>query len=118
MSETSTAMAAMDTEMRGAVPDSVVEYASRDGELFDAYLAWRSSILDTGVIPRTQKLLMVIALLTAQKDIDPLKMYAGIARSEGATGAQIKEALRVGILFSGGAGVAAAANVASLLDES
>jgi alkylhydroperoxidase/carboxymuconolactone decarboxylase family protein YurZ len=35
-------------------------------------------------------------------------MYAEIARNEGATGAEIRDAMRVGILFSGGPGIVAA----------
>lgn len=99
------------------VVEAHARYASVDEELYDAYLAWRGSMLDTGTIPRKDKLLMVIALLTAQRDIGPLKVYAQIARSHGASAQELKEALRVGVLFSGGAGVDAASSVVDLLSD-
>ncbi|MYW96106.1 carboxymuconolactone decarboxylase family protein [Amycolatopsis rubida] len=108
----------MKSEIGSSLPASHIEYAQRDEELFTAYLAWRSSVLDGGVIPRYQKLLMVVALCTAQKNIDPLRLYAETARSQGASAQELKEALRVGVLFSGGAGIDAASHVAHLLDES
>ncbi|RZL84702.1 MAG: carboxymuconolactone decarboxylase family protein [Rhodococcus sp. (in: high G+C Gram-positive bacteria)] len=110
-------LTAMKSELGENLPDSHAAYESVDPELFENYLAWRSSILDTGTIPRAQKLLMVIALLTAQKSIPALKVYSAIARSQGVTAQELKEALRVGILFSGGAGVDAASNVTDLLRE-
>ncbi|RNM12168.1 carboxymuconolactone decarboxylase family protein [Nocardioides pocheonensis] len=106
---------AMQAEMGEHVVEAHAQYATVDEELYDAYLAWRSAMLDSGTIPRKDKLLMVIALLTAQRDIMPLKLYAQIARSQGATAQELKEALRVGILFSGGAGVDAASSVVDLL---
>ena len=117
MNEKSNAHSAMDEELGEALPRALTEYAAVDEELFNAYLAWRSSILDDGLIPRSQKLLMVVALLTAQRDGGPLRLYAEIARSQGVSAAELKEALRVGILFSGGAGVDTAAGVVDLLRE-
>lgn len=117
MNTKSESMAAMRAELGEGLPDSLAEYAEIDEELFDAYLAWRSSILDDGLIPRAQKLLMVVALLTAQRDAGPLRLYAEIARSQGVSAAELKEALRVGILFSGGSGVDAASQVVDLLRD-
>jgi alkylhydroperoxidase/carboxymuconolactone decarboxylase family protein YurZ len=117
VTDTSPTIASMKAESGAALPESHVEYARVDEELFTSYLAWRSTILDTGVIPRHQKLLMVVALMTAQKSIEPLKLYAAIARSQGATVQELKEALRVGILFSGGAGIDAASHVVHLIEE-
>jgi alkylhydroperoxidase/carboxymuconolactone decarboxylase family protein YurZ len=110
-------LSAMRAELGATLPDSHAEYAEKDSELFSAYLAWRSTVLDGGVIPRVQKLLMVVALLTARRDVEPLKLYAEIARSQGASAQELKEALRVGILFSGGAGVDAASHVVHLLED-
>lgn len=118
MNQDSPAHGAMQAELGSSMPDSLAEYARHDEELFTAYLSWRSTVLDRGVIPRTQKLLMVVALLTAQKDVEALKLYAAIARSQGATAQELKEALRVGILFSGGAGVEAASNLVHLMEDS
>jgi alkylhydroperoxidase/carboxymuconolactone decarboxylase family protein YurZ len=101
-----------------ALPQSHVEYAERDPELFAAYNdVWRRTCLEAGALSKTHKLLMVVALLTAQKNTGPLKVYASIARAEGATAQELKEALRVGVLFSGGAGIDAAAAVAGLLED-
>jgi alkylhydroperoxidase/carboxymuconolactone decarboxylase family protein YurZ len=109
------------TLMRGEVgsnlPESHIEYARRDSELFDAYLAWRGTILDDGALPKKYKLLMVVSLLVAHRDEGPLKLYASQARAEGASAGELKEALRVGVLFSGGPGVHTAASVWQLLDE-
>ncbi|RYE41592.1 MAG: carboxymuconolactone decarboxylase family protein [Hyphomicrobiales bacterium] len=117
MTDTPSPLNAMQAEVGDALPQSHVDYAERDPDMFTAYLAWRATCLDSGAITRTQKLLMVVAMLTAQKDSAPLRVYASIARSEGATVEELKEALRVGVLFSGGAGIDAAANVADLLDK-
>ncbi len=99
-------------EIGNPLPDAVSRYTDIDPELFRAYRAYRSAILDGGVVPRKDKLLMAIAILTATKQGDAMGMYASIARKEGATGAEIREALRVGVLFSGGPGIAAAAQTA------
>ena len=117
MTETSPILARMMAESGPALPDSHLEYARADEELFAAYHQWRGAILDTGAIPRHYKLLMVVALMTAQKSTDPLRVYASIARSQGATAQELKEALRVGVLFSGGAGIDAASHVADLIRE-
>jgi len=115
VTETSPTLAAMKSEVGASLPESHLQYAQVDEELFTSYLAWRGSILDTGVIPRQQKLLMVVAMMTAQKEIGPLRVYASIAKAQGATVQELKEALRVGVLFSGGAGIDAASHVADLL---
>ncbi|MFV0457389.1 MAG: carboxymuconolactone decarboxylase family protein [Actinomycetales bacterium] len=117
MSDDSPTLARMLNEVGSALPQSHVDYARVDEELFAAYHEWRGTILDTGVIPRHYKLLMVVALMTAQKSTDPLRLYASIARSQGATAQELKEALRVGVLFSGGAGIDAASHVADLITE-
>ena len=117
MSEIPSPLAAMNAEVGAALPQSHTDYAERDPELLTSYLAWRDTCLKSGAIPRTHKLLMVVALLTAQKSVGPLRVYASIARSQGATAQELKEALRVGVLFSGGAGIDAAASVADLLDN-
>lgn len=116
MSDDSPTLAAMNAEVGAALPHSHAEYAGRDEEMFASYLAWRDTCLSDGAISRTQKLLMVVALLVAQRAGDPVRVYASIARSQGATAQELKEALRVGVLFSGGAGIDAAAHVADLLD--
>lgn len=117
MSETSPILARMLDEVGSSLPQSHLDYARADEELFAAYHEWRGAILDTGVIPRRYKLLMVVALMTAQKSTEPLKLYASIARSQGASAQELKEALRVGVLFSGGAGIDAASHVADLISE-
>jgi len=117
MSDTSPTIARMLDEVGSSLPESHLNYARADEELFAAYHEWRGTILDTGVIPRHYKLLMVVALMTAQKSADPLRVYASIARSQGATAQELKEALRVGVLFSGGAGIDAASHVADLISE-
>lgn len=109
---------AMQAEVGAALPPSHAAYALQDPDLFRSYLAWRDTCLSDGALTRTQKLLMVIALLTAQKNADAMRVYASIALSQGASREELKEALRVGILFSGGAGIDAAAHVADLLDLS
>jgi alkylhydroperoxidase/carboxymuconolactone decarboxylase family protein YurZ len=115
--EMNDSLKAMKAELGEHVPDAHARYAIVDEELYVAYLAWRSSILDEGVIPRKDKLLMAVALLTAQRDVMPVKLYSEIARSQGATAQELKEALRVGILFSGGAGVDTASSVVHLLTD-
>lgn len=102
----------INAEIGKALPDAVSEYTRIDPELFRAYRDFRSVILDRGVVPRKDKLLMAIAILTATKQGDAMWMYASIAREEGATPEEIREALRVGVLFSGGPGIAAAAETA------
>jgi len=94
------------------LPHAVAEYTKVDPAMFSAYREFRSELLDTGTLPRRLKLLMAISILTATKQGEAMDMYASIARQEGATPAEIREALRVGILFSGGPGIAAAASVA------
>ena len=54
-----------------------------------------------------------MAILTTHHQGDAMHMYAAIAKSEGATSAEILDALRVGILFSGGPGIVAASGVAA-----
>jgi 4-carboxymuconolactone decarboxylase len=115
MTETLDARATMDAELRGGLPDAIGEYAQHDPELFTAYLSWRAAMLADGAIEHKTKLLMVVSILAAMKDLEPLRLYSRIARAEGASADELKEALRVGVLFSGGAGVAAAAGVAELL---
>lgn len=95
------------------LPAEISAYTDIDPEMFRAYRQYRSALLDEGVLPRKDKLLMAIAILTATKQGDAMDMYASIARREGATPAELRDALRVGILFSGGPGIAAAAAVAS-----
>ena len=51
---------------------------------------------------------MVLALLTTHHQGEAMHMYAEIARNEGATAEEIRDAMRVGILFSGGPGIVAA----------
>jgi len=55
---------------------------------------------------------MILAMLTALHQGDAMHMYAGIARKEGATAEEVLDALRVGILFSGGPGIVAASGAA------
>ncbi|GAA3885852.1 hypothetical protein GCM10022381_29990 [Leifsonia kafniensis] len=115
MVEKSETIDAMLSEVGAALPESHVAYAKRDPELFASYLAWRDTCLSDGAISRTQKLLMVVALLTAQKSAEAMRVYASIALSQGASPAELKEALRVGVLFSGGSGIHAAASIEDLL---
>lgn len=106
---------AMHAEAGASLPKAFIDYANVEPEFVHAYREWRASCLDSGTISRGTKLLMVVALLVAQRDAGPLRVYASIARNEGATATELKEALRVGILFSGGAGIEVAASVADLL---
>ena len=99
-------------EIGDALPNALSEYTEIDPEMFRAYRDFRHVLLDQGVIGRKDKLLMVLALLTAMKQADAMCMYAGIARKEGATAAEVRDALRVGILFSGGPGIVAASGTA------
>jgi alkylhydroperoxidase/carboxymuconolactone decarboxylase family protein YurZ len=96
------------TEIGAELPDAISVYTRLDPEMFRAYRAFRSELLDTGIISRKDKMLMVLALLTATKQGDAMDMYARIARKEGATAQEVREACRVGILFSGGPGIVAA----------
>ena len=91
------------------LPDVIARYTAIDPDMFAAYRQFRAELLDKGTMPRYQKLLMAIAILTATKQADAIDMYAAIARKEGASAAELREALRVGILFSGGPGIVAAA---------
>jgi alkylhydroperoxidase/carboxymuconolactone decarboxylase family protein YurZ len=117
MADDPSVLSLMRGEVGSNLPETHIEYARRDTELFDAYLAWRGTILEDGELPKKYKLLMVVSLLVAQRDMDPLKLYASQARAEGASAGELKEALRVGILFSGGPGVHTAASVWRLLDD-
>ena len=99
-------------EIGTELPDAISRYTEIDPEMFRAYRDFRYVLLDQGVIPRKDKLLMVLALLTATKQGNAMGMYAGIARNEGATAAEVRDALRVGILFSGGPGIVAASGTA------
>jgi alkylhydroperoxidase/carboxymuconolactone decarboxylase family protein YurZ len=101
------------TEIGKPLPDAVSRYTDIDPHLFRAYRAFRSALLDSGELPRKYKLLMAISILTATKQGDAMDMYASIARKEGATAQELLEALRVGVLFSGGPGIAAAAATAA-----
>lgn len=103
----------IEQEIGYRLPDAVAEYTEIDPEMFRAYRQFRSTLIDEGIIKRKDKLLMAIAILTATKQGEAMDMYASIARGEGATPAELRDALRVGILFSGGPGIAAAAAVAS-----
>lgn len=107
---------AMQAEVGAALPESHAAYAKHDPELFSSYLAWRDTCLGDGALSRTQKLLMVIALLVAQKSADAVHVYASIALTQGASKEELKEALRVGVLFSGGSGIDAASRVADMLE--
>lgn len=102
----------------GEVPDAITRYARLDPEIMEAYTEFRSRVLGGGVLDRKVKLLMVIALLTAMKEREPMRLYALIARREGVTPEEIMDALRVGVLFSGGAGMAAAASIVDVLEAS
>jgi alkylhydroperoxidase/carboxymuconolactone decarboxylase family protein YurZ len=95
-------------EIGSALPDAISQYTELDPEMFRAYREYRTVLLDQGVIPRKDKLLMVLALLTVLHQGDAMHMYAEIARNEGATAEEIRDAMRVGILFSGGPGIVAA----------
>ena len=103
----------IEDEIGYVLPDDVAAYTDIDPDMFRAYRQFRSALIDEGVLPRKDKLLMAIAILTATKQGDAMDMYASIARKEGATAAELRDALRVGILFSGGPGIAAAAGVAA-----
>jgi len=95
-------------EIGSPLPDAISQYTKLDPEMFKAYRDFRAVLLDQGVIPRKDKLLMVLAVLTTLHQGEAMYMYAEIARNEGATGAEIRDAMRVGILFSGGPGIVAA----------
>ncbi len=95
-------------EIGSPLPDTISQYTKLDPEMFRAYRDFRAVLLDQGVISRKDKLLMVLALLTTLHQGEAMHMYAEIARNEGATGAEIRDAMRVGILFSGGPGIVAA----------
>lgn len=114
---TTTDRSALETEIIDEIgyelPDAVADYTAIDPDMFRAYRRFRASLIDEGALPRKDKLLMAIAILTATKQGDAMDMYASIARREGATPAELRDALRVGILFSGGPGIAAAASVAA-----
>ena len=99
-------------EIGSALPDDISIYTELDPEMFRAYRDFRTVLLDQGVIPRKDKLLMVLALLTALHEGEAMHMYAEIARNEGATGEEVRDAMRVGILFSGGPGIVAASGAA------
>jgi alkylhydroperoxidase/carboxymuconolactone decarboxylase family protein YurZ len=103
----------IEDEIGYVLPDNVAAYTEIDPDMFRAYRQFRSALIDEGVLPRKDKLLMAIAILTATKQGDAMDMYTSIARREGATPAELRDALRVGILFSGGPGIAAAAGVAA-----
>ena len=117
MTDSSATLAQMRGEVGDSLPQSHIDYLAADGALFESYLAWRSSILETGALSKKHKLLMVVSLLTANRDEGPLGLYAGQARAEGASAEELKEALRVGILFSGGPGIHTASHVAHLLQD-
>ena len=99
-------------EIGTELPDEISQYAALDPEMFRAYRDFRFELLDQGVIARKDKLLMVLAVLTVLHQGDAMRMYAGIARKEGATPEEVLDALRVGILFSGGPGIVAASGAA------
>jgi len=99
-------------EIGSPLPDAISLYTELDPEMFRAYRDFRTVLLDQGVISRKDKLLMVLALLTALHQGDAMHMYAEIARNEGATGEEVRDAMRVGILFSGGPGIVAASGAA------
>ena len=99
-------------EIGSPLPDAISEYTELDPEMFRAYREFRTVLLDQGVIPRKDKLLMALALLTVLHQGDAMHMYAEIARNEGATAEEVRDAMRVGILFSGGPGIVAASGAA------
>lgn len=99
-------------EIGSALPDAISQYTELDPEMFRAYRDFRTVLLDQGVIPRKDKLLMVLALLTVLHQGEAMHMYAEIARNEGATAEEVRDAMRVGILFSGGPGIVAASGAA------
>ena len=103
-------------EVGAVLPEHVKRYADLDPELFAWYRDFRSKILATGAIARKDKMLMVLALLTATKQGSAMEMYCTIALDEGATAEEILEAARVGVLFSGGPGIASAAEISHLLE--
>ena len=105
----------LNSELGDALPEHVRRYAQIDPKLFRWYRDFRSNILATGAITSKDKMLMVLALLTAMKQGGAMEMYCTIALEEGATTEEILEAARVGVLFSGGPGIAAAAEISHLL---
>jgi alkylhydroperoxidase/carboxymuconolactone decarboxylase family protein YurZ len=100
-----------------AAPEHAFRYLKIDPELFRAYRDYRSALLDGGVLPRKVKLLMALAVLTSQHASEPMSVYTRLAREAGATIDEVKDALRVGILFSGGMGMTAAGHLADELED-
>lgn len=99
-----------------AAPESAFRYLKVDPDLFGAYRDFRSVLLDSGVLERKYKLLMALSVLTSHRAEEPMRVYTRLAKAEGASIDEIKDALRVGILFSGGMGMTAAGHLADELE--
>jgi alkylhydroperoxidase/carboxymuconolactone decarboxylase family protein YurZ len=115
--ETSDLSAWLDAE--GAPPLSHA-FMRTDPHLVRAYREFRSQIIDSGTVGRKYKMLMAISVLTSHQAVDGMTFYTRCAKEEGATIDEIKDAIRVGVLFSGGIGITAALQLTQELatDES
>jgi alkylhydroperoxidase/carboxymuconolactone decarboxylase family protein YurZ len=97
--------------------EGIFRYAELDPALFGPFQDLRQAVMADGALSRKTKYLMATAVATTMRSEGALLTYARLAKAGGATKDEILEALRVGVLFSGGAGICAAVGIVDVLQE-
>ncbi len=97
-------------ELKSPLPHHIQRVAELAPEMFEAYNQWREQMLRDNALPRKQKLLIVVGIMTVLRADDALTLYSQIALNAGATKEELLDAMSVGALFAGGPGIVTMAN--------
>ena len=87
--------------MAQAMPPWIQVLQRRDPKFVDAYMAQREHIMSDGAIPAKYKHLMTMIVDALQTHPDGVATIANRARADGASEAEIQEAVEVTYLFGG-----------------
>jgi alkylhydroperoxidase/carboxymuconolactone decarboxylase family protein YurZ len=91
-------------EISNSLPDKVRPVADKFPDILEGYLLMRNKLMGDGALDRKTKVLMALSIATAMRLNNIFPYYIPIAYELGAKKEEIKEAIGVGIVFSGGAG--------------
>ena len=98
---------------QNALPEWIIKLKHNNPQFADMYLAQREKILKDGAIPAKYKILMTMIVDAIMAHSEGCSAIANRARAEGASEAEINEAIEVAYLFGGTPALVTATNALS-----
>jgi alkylhydroperoxidase/carboxymuconolactone decarboxylase family protein YurZ len=111
------ASAWLSAELGDDVPPASAAFARADPELLRQYGEYRGFGLADGALSHKCKLLMGLAVVTSQRAVEPMRLYCQMALAAGATPPELREAVRVGVIFGGSASMNSATQISEFLTD-